>query len=110
MSVVNQINNECAICYDRIEAEEPTLGHRVNEASAHVFHTSCLTRWFQNSESCPTCRAHASVFRYDRSNKLSQAQLRMWGLFVSYFVGFSLYNINLLINKTIEEGITNLIS
>ena len=103
MSVVNQINNECAICYDPIEAEQPTLGHRVNEASAHVFHTSCLTRWIQSSRSCPTCRAHASVFR-------SQAQIRMGALFVCYFVGFSLYNINLLINKTIEEGITNLIS
>lgn len=40
----------CSICLDAVVNHAKTL--RCN----HVFHESCINRWFQNSSRCPLCR------------------------------------------------------
>lgn len=42
-------NNDCAICWDRMEnARRLPCGH--------FFHTACLRSWLEQDTSCPTCR------------------------------------------------------
>ena len=42
----------CIICLERYETEE-----RVTELSCgHLFHYSCIEKWFDESTTCPCCR------------------------------------------------------
>ncbi|OTF76745.1 E3 ubiquitin-protein ligase AMFR-like protein, partial [Euroglyphus maynei] len=46
---LNDENNDCAICWDRMEnARRLPCGH--------FFHTACLRSWLEQDTSCPTCR------------------------------------------------------
>lgn len=57
--IVEDEDLSCVICLDRF-AED-----RQNPAVAlecgHIFHRSCLLPWFQEHQSCPTCRAEQFV-------------------------------------------------
>lgn len=44
--------DDCSICYDSITA---LTGH-CTLGCAHTFHLSCISRWAQNTASCPLCR------------------------------------------------------
>lgn len=46
----------CPICVDIFDT---TLENAVTRCG-HVFHHHCLVKWFQNNESCPTCRGHTN--------------------------------------------------
>lgn len=43
----------CAICQDRMEAQNPT--RKIN-VCGHSFHKECIDTWFERSVSCPVCR------------------------------------------------------
>ena len=43
---------ECVICCEDIE-----INTEFNSHCNHNFHHSCITRWCQHNNSCPTCRA-----------------------------------------------------
>jgi len=50
---------ECAICYSIISGESYNkLPDRKCSTCRHIFHNSCLTKWFKSSEqtTCPLCR------------------------------------------------------
>lgn len=47
------LETNCAICQDRMEAQNPT---RKIRACGHSFHTECIDTWFERSVSCPVCR------------------------------------------------------
>jgi hypothetical protein len=47
------LEENCAICQDRMEARNPT---RKIRACGHSFHTECIDTWFERSVSCPVCR------------------------------------------------------
>lgn len=47
------LEGSCAICQDRMEAQNPT--RKIN-ACGHSFHTECIDTWFERSVSCPVCR------------------------------------------------------
>ena len=57
--IVEDEDLSCVICLDKF-AED-----RQNPAVAldceHIFHRSCLLPWFQEHQSCPTCRAEQFV-------------------------------------------------
>ena len=44
--------DDCSICYESITA---STGH-CTLGCAHTFHLACLSRWAQNTASCPLCR------------------------------------------------------
>jgi hypothetical protein len=47
------LEGSCAICQDRMEAQNPT--RKIN-VCGHSFHTECIDTWFERSVSCPVCR------------------------------------------------------
>lgn len=47
------LEENCAICQDRMEAQNAT---RKIHACGHSFHTECIDTWFERSVSCPVCR------------------------------------------------------
>lgn len=54
--VVNEPNrfeaeSECSVCYESISTTD-----RAVTKCAYRFHTSCLTAWTRNHDSCPMCR------------------------------------------------------
>ncbi|KAL9238130.1 hypothetical protein vseg_012600 [Gypsophila vaccaria] len=46
--------NECAICLDEIEADQPA---RLVPGCNHGFHLHCADIWLSNQSVCPVCRA-----------------------------------------------------
>lgn len=50
---------DCPICCVDFDDVEPIV--QAVCGSAHVFHRDCLGRWFENSGTCPICRACLSV-------------------------------------------------
>ncbi|XP_054162781.1 E3 ubiquitin-protein ligase AMFR-like [Oppia nitens] len=42
-------NDDCAICWDRMESARKL-------PCGHLFHNSCLRSWLEQDTSCPTCR------------------------------------------------------
>lgn len=44
-------DEECAICLSRV-----TPGRRMELSCGHVFHASCVRKWFSKSLQCPCCR------------------------------------------------------
>lgn len=42
-------NNDCAICWDKMETARKLPCN-------HFFHTTCLRSWLEQDPSCPTCR------------------------------------------------------
>lgn len=49
---------KCAICQSR-SSEHPSAAA---EPCGHRFHVPCLTSWFNQSSSCPTCRKNIAAF------------------------------------------------
>ncbi len=49
---------ECAICYSVIGTLDNSLPSKTCKTCKHVFHGSCLFKWFKSSHqsSCPLCR------------------------------------------------------
>lgn len=45
-------HNKCAICYNSLESGTEVL------PCTHVFHTMCIHKWLQRSDTCPLCRAN----------------------------------------------------
>ena len=48
---VQDTGKQCSICFDTITSDQL---HCL--PCAHVFHDSCVRRWFEESASCPVCR------------------------------------------------------
>ncbi|KAK9740065.1 hypothetical protein RND81_03G008600 [Saponaria officinalis] len=46
--------NECAICLDEIEGDQPA---RLVPGCNHGFHLQCADNWLSNQPVCPVCRA-----------------------------------------------------
>lgn len=46
----------CAICQDPLEPETEVLPLREIIHCEHVFHQTCIDRWFQRNVRCPVCR------------------------------------------------------
>ncbi|XP_014662149.1 PREDICTED: E3 ubiquitin-protein ligase AMFR-like [Priapulus caudatus] len=62
--VIDSNIDDCAICWDKMEAA------RVLPCN-HMFHNSCLRSWLEQDTSCPTCRTSLSD---SRSSSSSQAE------------------------------------
>ena len=52
----NTIGTECAICHERIVAEELL---RNLPGCTHTFHQYCIDNWLRQSPTCPLCRNNA---------------------------------------------------
>ena len=51
-NTVNNISDKtCVICFDSINNNNGCL-----TSCKHIFHTSCLTKWYKKKKTCPTCR------------------------------------------------------
>lgn len=47
----------CPICYDdNFSDNENDPSCRYTTSCGHIFHTSCINRWYLNSNTCPCCR------------------------------------------------------
>lgn len=48
----DEINNECSICFDAIAEKDvfSPCGH-----DKHLFHSSCIIKWFDSVDDDPTC-------------------------------------------------------
>ncbi|KAL9172860.1 hypothetical protein ABFS82_03G074600 [Erythranthe guttata] len=46
--------NDCAVCLDEIESEQPA---RVVPGCNHGFHLECADAWLSKNPVCPVCRA-----------------------------------------------------
>jgi hypothetical protein len=49
--------SSCSICFDDTYSHnqnDPLFCHRTS--CGHLFHTSCINRWYMNSTTCPCCR------------------------------------------------------
>ena len=53
LSNTGENENLCSIC--QLNIEENTICRKLNNC-AHYFHVSCIDRWLQEHNSCPTCR------------------------------------------------------
>ncbi|GLJ07926.1 hypothetical protein SUGI_0077560 [Cryptomeria japonica] len=53
----NYVNaeSECSICTEPFRLEEDARQMPCHQS--HIFHTHCLSRWLERSNSCPICRA-----------------------------------------------------
>lgn len=49
MEDLTEENNDCAICWDKMETARKLPCN-------HFFHTTCLRSWLEQDPSCPTCR------------------------------------------------------
>lgn len=54
LSFVYQDTDEkvCAICYTQIKCREIVTALECK----HIYHTDCISQWFENNTSCPLCR------------------------------------------------------
>lgn len=52
-TAVQTQEDNCSICQDPIEQEQPM---RIIRHCTHRFHQECIDTWFQQNVSCPTCR------------------------------------------------------
>lgn len=50
-AAVQDTGKQCSICFESIMSDQL---HCL--PCAHIFHDSCLRRWFEQSVSCPVCR------------------------------------------------------
>ncbi|XP_057814498.2 uncharacterized protein LOC131028262 [Cryptomeria japonica] len=50
----NHVNGECSICTEPFQLGEDARQMPCHES--HIFHTHCLLRWLESSNSCPICR------------------------------------------------------
>ncbi len=50
-------DDECSIC---LSAYEPG-SYQAHMLCGHFFHCRCLTRWLQQSRTCPMCRSSAPL-------------------------------------------------
>ncbi|KAI4316983.1 hypothetical protein L6164_024900 [Bauhinia variegata] len=48
------MGNECAVCLDEIENEQPA---RLVPGCNHGFHVECADKWLSKHPLCPVCRA-----------------------------------------------------
>lgn len=51
------LDDECAICFDKIKKRQKFRALPCSEVKQHCFHTKCIDRWLQRNMSCPVCRA-----------------------------------------------------
>ena len=49
--MTNLIDTECIICLDSFKSEE----HATLVRCGHMYHTTCLYRWFVKKKTCPIC-------------------------------------------------------
>lgn len=58
---VSEMEEYCAICLNSFQVEETVSSLPCSRR--HIFHTSCLEKWFINTVSCPLCRSdfHNSI-------------------------------------------------
>lgn len=47
------VNTECAICHDRVLADELL---RNLPGCTHAFHQNCIDNWLRQNPTCPLCR------------------------------------------------------
>ena len=55
--MVDNEDNTCAICHNTYSTSD--ILRKLNRCN-HVFHASCVERWFTNNDSCPVCRNRLS--------------------------------------------------
>nr|XP_046909661.1 E3 ubiquitin-protein ligase AMFR-like [Dermatophagoides farinae] len=78
-------NNDCAICWDRMEnARQLPCGH--------FFHTACLRSWLEQDTSCPTCR-HSLRQRDQNRSSSTAIDGRSGGTMAGVGVGGNVQNI-----------------
>ncbi len=51
----NNDHSECSICY------EPLVNDTFILPCNHIFHTTCMNRWIQESNTCPYCRLDLNI-------------------------------------------------
>lgn len=47
------ITTDCPICYDTMKDDNSSTMN-----CSHSFHTACIDRWLEESDTCPMCRAY----------------------------------------------------
>ena len=52
------LDDECAICFDKIKKNQKFRALPCSEVKQHCFHTRCIDQWLQRNNSCPVCRAN----------------------------------------------------
>lgn len=58
------MGNECAVCLDEIENEQPA---RLVPGCNHAFHVECADTWLSKHPLCPVCRAKLDPQFFDSS-------------------------------------------
>jgi len=55
--VTDQIDNECIICLGPFTSGE----HATLIRCGHIYHTTCLYRWFVKRNTCPICDINIEI-------------------------------------------------
>lgn len=58
------LNDDCGICFEKMTLPP---GNPVALRCCHVFHMSCVSKWFSEKNTCPTCRQVRKVNNDDVS-------------------------------------------
>ena len=51
------LDDECAICFDKIKKRQKFRALPCSEVKQHCFHVKCIDQWLQRNKTCPVCRA-----------------------------------------------------
>ncbi|CAN0847956.1 E3 ubiquitin-protein ligase ATL23 [Linum grandiflorum] len=55
------MGNECAVCLDEIEAEDPA---RMIPVCKHGYHLECADKWLSKNPFCPVCRRKIDLTQF----------------------------------------------
>lgn len=66
------IQENCPICLDSIQEHQYVISLPCN----HVFHTDCITRWFNSNSTCPLCRTSPIQNDEDERPRTSRQRIR----------------------------------
>lgn len=104
-------SSTCSICFDdtySYNQNDPLFCHRTS--CGHLFHTSCINRWYMNSTTCPCCRQQDTTVQHPLTDSsFNNPYINTQHLTNNEINNFIDNNINIILNNILNNNNANYI-